>query len=482
MSKETVLSIILDEFLKIAQIPRPSHHEEKIGEYLLQWASDHGLPAVKDELGDVIIEKPASEGCEAAPRVILQAHMDMVCVAAEGVQYNPLTDPIQVINDGERLTAKGTSLGADDGIGVALCLYLLQDQTLRHGPIRVILTVNEEDGMDSCALDPKYLDADYLINLDWEWLGSLCNSSAGADIITLTRKADWMEIGRDQLPIRIQLKGLLGGHSGVDINRGRANALICLAAALDGLTESGIEYNLADFHGGQAKNAIPAFAEVTLAVAKEDFAKALECLDRYQSDFQAGFGDVETDGTFLIQSDSVKAERTLSGETSRALVSLLLTLPGNVHTMSPFVPSLTESSQNIGQLSMEGGVITLSGMERSCVRYRAKELLRATELIAETFGFQYILGEHAPAWAVNPKSKLTPITCEAYRQLTGKDMVVEPVHGGLECGAFSEKNPALDMIAIGPSLRDVHSPQESCDIESVRVTAELLQAILERLA
>ena len=182
MNQSEMMQIILQEFYRIAEIPRPSHHEEKIGDYLMHWAGSHGLSAVRDELGDVIIDKPASAGYEKAPKVILQAHMDMVCVAAEGVHFDPLNDPIKIINDGKMLRADGTSLGADDGIGMALCLYILQDTTLRHGPLRVIITVNEEDGMASVDMPAEYLDGDYLINLDWEWLGSLCNSAAGCDL------------------------------------------------------------------------------------------------------------------------------------------------------------------------------------------------------------------------------------------------------------------------------------------------------------
>ncbi|MEI3128719.1 MAG: hypothetical protein V8T09_05960 [Oscillospiraceae bacterium] len=213
--KSSALEITLKEFMAIAEIPRPSHHEEKIGAYLVEWAQKRGLTVEQDAIGDVIIDKPAAPGHERAPLVIIQAHMDMVCVAAEGVPFDPLKDPIKVINDGKTLRAKGTSLGADDGIGVALALYLLQDESLVHGPLRVILTVNEEDGMSSIAMPDKYLDGAYLINLDWEWLGSLCNSAAGGDFLSFTRKAEWTAPSADDHAVKITLKGLLGGHSGV---------------------------------------------------------------------------------------------------------------------------------------------------------------------------------------------------------------------------------------------------------------------------
>lgn len=477
--KTEALDIILKEFLTLAKISRPSHHEEAVGAYLVDWAKSHGLSVAQDAIGDVIIDKPAMAGYEDAERVIIQAHMDMVCVAAEGVIYDPLKDPIKVINDGKTLRAEGTSLGADDGIGVALALYLLQDNTLKHGPLRVIFTVNEEDGMSSIDMPASYLDGKYLINLDWEWLGSLCNSAAGGDFLCITKTPQWDRVDSSQVGIKVELKGLRGGHSGVGINLGRANALVCMATALYRLLEAGVPVRIADFHGGQAKNAIPAYAAATIVVPAEFEAKAKELLAKYEKDFLTAFGNIEADYNFVVEGSS--AECVLTDKIGKDLLTLLLTLPNNINTMSPFVTTLTESSQNLGLLKMDKSRITLEAMERSCVAYRAEEILRASKLIAEALGFEFAAGDHVPAWAVNPHSKLVPIACDVYKELTGQEMVVEPVHGGLECGAFFEKNANLDMIAIGPSLTAVHSPEESCDIESVRITAELLVQILEKL-
>ena len=270
-----------NQFLERAKVPRPAHHEERVSEYLFQWAKRHGLAVEKDALNEIIIDKPASPGCENVPRVIFQAHMDMVCVCEEGVSYDPLNDPIKVINDGITLTAEGTSLGADDGIGVAMCLYLLQDDTLRHGPIRAIFTTNEEDGMDSMAIDPRYLDGDYLINLDWETLGSLCNSCAGGDYFNFSHKAEWEKPVAGCKTLTITFSNLLGGHSGVGINKGHANALVTIATLLSMLQQGGVSFRVASFGGGQAKNAIPAFGSASVAIAANDEEKArsqVECL------------------------------------------------------------------------------------------------------------------------------------------------------------------------------------------------------------
>ena len=287
-----------------------------------------------DAMGSVIIDKPASPGCEAVPRTILQSHMDMVCVAAEGVSFDPLNDPIKVIYDGETIRADGTSLGADDGIGIALSLYLLADDSLRHGPLRAVITTNEEDGMDSIALNPKYLEGKYLINLDWETIGSLCNSCAGGDFFNYRRSADWGTVPAGSVGFELSFRGLLGGHSGVGINKGHANAIVSAATALQMLSKAGIGFRIGSFSGGQAKNAIAAqaCAVITLDASKVDEAKAV--LSGFEREFRDCYGIIEPD--IELRFGPVEApERVLSEQTSHALAGLMCSVPNNVHTMSP---------------------------------------------------------------------------------------------------------------------------------------------------
>ena len=482
MSKDKALDIVLSEFLELAKVPRPSHHEERVSEYLFQWAKRHGLAVEKDNMNEIIIDKPASPGCENVPRVIFQAHMDMVCVCEEGVTYDPMNDPIKVINDGVTLTADGTSLGADDGIGVAMCLYLLQDDTLRHGPIRAIFTTNEEDGMDSMDIDPKYLDGDYLVNLDWETLGSLCNSCAGGDFFNYSHKAEWEKPIVGCKTLTISFSGLLGGHSGVGINKGHANALVSIATLLAMLRQGGVSYRVASFSGGQAKNAIPAFgtATVVLSAAEEDRAKAI--IETFRGEFAEAFGNIEPDMVFTTAFGDTAPDRVLTGEIGYGMVGLMTTVPNNVHTMSPFIDGLVESSANLGVVSVDDDMVRFTVFARSSVAYQATQIGVICGALANSFGFTFDSEGHVPGWAVNPNSKLTHIACDAYKHLTGTDMIVEPVHAGVECGAFAEKNPHLDMISIGPTLVDVHTPNEVCRIEDVKITTDLLIEILERIA
>ena len=480
MSK--ALETVISEFSKMTQIPRPSHHEERISAYLCQWAKDHGLHVEVDEMKEVIIDKPASKGCEGVPRVIFQAHMDMVCVAEEGVAYDPLKDAIKVINDGKTLTADGTSLGADDGIGVAMALYLLGDDSLRHGPIRAIFTTNEEDGMDSMNIDPKYLDGAYLVNLDWETVGSLCNSCAGGDFFIFSRKADWEAAPENSKTMSISFSNLLGGHSGVGINKGHANALVSLATAMAMLKQRGIGYRIASFTGGQAPNAIPKFGKVSFAIASRNVPKAKTVLKEFMTEFKDAFDNIEKEYSFQVEVNDAAPERVLGKKTGYGLIDLMTMAPNNVHTMSPFIDGLVESSSNIGTITLGEETISFADFARSSVAYHATQIGVICQAIADNCGFELRNDGHVPGWAVNPNSKLTEITCKAYEKLTGTPMIVEPVHAGVECGAFAEKNHALDMIAIGPTLLDVHTPNESCDLDSVRVTVELLVEILKAIA
>lgn len=481
MSKN-VLDIVVSEFMELTKIPRPSHHEERVAAYLYDWAKKRGLKVEKDGLGQIIIDKPASKGCEGKPLTMFQAHMDMVCVCEEGVQYDPVNDPIKVINDGKTLSAEGTSLGADDGIGVAMALYILGDNDLRHGPIRAIFTVNEEDGMDSMNMDPKYLDGDYLVNLDWESIGSLCNSCAGGDFFAFSRKADWEAPSAGSKTMTVSLSNLLGGHSGVGINKGHANALVSLATAMAALKKAGVSYQIADFSGGQAPNAIPKFGKVAFAIAPAAVDAARAALDGFKAEFQEAFGNIEPEYSFDVKVEDNPPKRVLSAKTSIDLIDLMTMCPNNVHTMSPFVDGLVESSSNVGTISIDDEKITFADFARSSVAYHATQIGYICAAMAEHCGFDFTSDGHVPGWAVNPNSKLVPITCEAYKKLTGKDMIVEPVHAGVECGAFAEKNPRLDMIAIGPTLIDVHTPNESCCLEDVKVTTELLVEILSAIA
>jgi len=472
---------ILDNFLSLTRIPRKSHHEEAVSRFLYQWALEKGLSACRDQAGNVIVDKPASPGCENAPRTILQGHMDMVCVAEPGRDYDPLCDPIRVINNGETLTADGTSLGADDGAGVALAMTILEDPDAVHGPIRGIFTVDEEDGMaGATALDGAHLDAGYLINLDWEEFGSLCCSSAGSDMYSFRRDADWSS-AEGLHAYALTLTGFEGGHSGAQIHLGRANAIRVAARILRAAANAGCSLRLASFQGGSAHNAIPSHAEAVVCLSPEQ-EDAFLAAARAETDLQLELCGATDPGAVVTLLKTDAASRALSAEMSRDVLDILTSVHDGVFTMSPAIEGLVESSANTGLCRLSETAFTFMVHQRSSqaeITHRMKaDYLR----LAGEFGFAMEVISSSPAWPVKPGSELVEICRKCFRGLTGREIRVEPIHAGLECGAFAEKNPALDIISIGPELRDIHSPKETLVLASLDECDGLVRAVLKDIA
>ena len=473
---------ILRNFLSLAAIPRKSHHEEAVSLFLYGWAGDNGLRVFRDGAGNIIIDKSATPGKENAPRTILQAHMDMVCVAESGRQYDPLKDPIHVINNGTSLTADGTSLGGDDGAGVAIAMSVLEDPDAVHGPLRAIFTVDEEDGMIGAdALDAAFLDAEYLINLDWESFGSLCCSSAGSDMYLLTRKTEWQE-APDAVFFSLSLSGFEGGHSGAQIHLGRTNAIRAAAVILRrSAAEAGAELRLSAFRGGIAHNAVPSAAEAVIAV---DRAHADAFLSAAASEIDSVLETCAlTDPSAVISIVSSDHEgRTLSAAMSRDILAILTCIPDGVNTWSRTIPGLVESSANTGVAELKDDCFEFMIHQRSSEPLLTAEMKKEFLARAEEYGFSLEVLSSGPAWPVRKDSTLVRLCQEEFRSLFGHEIRVEPVHAGLECGAWANKNPSLDIISIGPEILDIHSPKETLILESVNDCYDLVRSLLRRIA
>ena len=473
---------IIRNFLSLAAIPRRSHHEEAVSLFLRDWAAGRGLAVCRDGAGNVIIDKQASSGCENAPRTILQAHMDMVCAAEPGREYDPLTDPIRVINDCRTLTADGTSLGGDDGAGVALAMSVLEDADAVHGPLRAVFTVDEEDGMIGAdSLDPRHLDAAFLINLDWESFGSLCCSSAGSDMYLLSRPAEWESAAPGSF-FSLKLSGFEGGHSGAQIHLGRANAIRLAARILLRSAESsGARLRLCSFRGGTAHNAVPSTAETVVAVDAGHAGPFLaECRREIDIELEKC---AETDPLAVISvSDAEAAERTLSPAMTRDTLSILTQVHDGVNTYSPSIPGLVESSANTGLAELTDSRFEFMIHQRSSEPSLTAEMKTGFLSLAEKYGYVLSVVSSGPAWPVKPDSALLKICEEEFLSLFGTPIRVEPVHAGLECGAWANKNPDLDIISIGPEILDIHSPKETLILESVDNCDALVRAILRRIA
>jgi len=476
---QDILEAVLAEFQEIAKIPRKSGHEEKISQYLFDVIKAMGLKVEQDKKLNIIAEKPATKGFENMPVTILQGHMDMVCVAAEGVDFDPLNDSIQVRRNAQYLYAEGTSLGADDGIGVAEILYILKAE-FAHGPLRAIITVDEEQGMSgSIALDPKHLAAKYLINCDSENYDVVTVSSAGSVNIDFLRRPVW----RDPLykvAYQITVKGLLGGHSGEAINCGRANAIQTLALILQKMQGLGIDFELADFTGGMARNAIPAKASAVILI-KPDYTKKMEqLLQDFKIDFQHIYGNVEKtlkiDLTIIDQPKDV-----LSKEDQDGLIRLLCVIHTGVYSMSQSIPNLVEASANLGIVETKQNAINVQFFPRSAIDSRVSEFKQLAQVVSELTGFHLTFGSQSPGWAEKLESKLVPLMTSVFEEQNKQPMKVEIIHAGLECGWFFQKNPDLDMVSIGVTAIGIHSPEEKIELATVAPQVKLIMETLTRL-
>jgi len=480
MDKEQiVLESVLAEFQEIAKIPRPSGHEEKISAYLFNRIKAMGLDVVQDEKLNIIADKPASPGYEAVARTVLQAHMDMVCVADEGVAFDPLTDAITVERNEKHLYAAGTSLGADDGMGVAQILYILQADFL-HGPLRAIITVDEEQGMTGAiSLADKYLlDAAYVINCDSEDYDVVTVGSAGNLVIDFEKEPAW-EVPVAEAAYCISLTGLLGGHSGEAINCGRGNAIQLLALALRELLGAGIVFSLATFEGGMARNAIPAKAVATITAAPDCLPLIRQVLHQAEADFKNSYR-VENGLKFVVETVALP-QRVLLPVDCDGFLGLLCVLHSGIYAMSQSLPGLVETSANIGRAVIQPDKIKIEFLPRSASDATVHSFRLIAAAAAGLAGFRAKYGSQSPGWAENPASRLQPLLSTVFAEQNKKTMKVESIHAGLECGWFFQKNPKLDIVSIGVTAHDIHSPQERIELATIVPQVHLIMEVLTRL-
>ena len=480
MEKSTVLESVMREFRALAAIPRPSGHEKAGSDYLLAHLQEMGLEVVQDERGNIIADLAATPGRENAPRVILQGHMDMVCVAAPGVSYDPLQDAIELLEEGDMLRAKGTSLGADDGIGVAIILHILRHVT-EHGPVRVIFTVDEERGMTGAIhLEEKYLqDAQYLINCDSENLDELCVGSAGGVDLTFSRTMK-LVAAPGKSAWQVAVGGLQGGHSGEEIGTGRANALRLLSLTLAGLQEAGISFALASLAGGKAKNAIASEAAAVI-VTEASEEKLREALQGEEAKFRRTYSVTEP-SLSLSLAKALPVQQVIAADDAANLLRILRLFHTGIYQMSALTPGMVETSANLGIVHMEGAEVDIDFYPRSSVEDKIFEFCCMAKDLAELTGFSLHIGTIAPSWDEDKANPLAEVIAEAFVQRMGKPMKVETIHAGLECGWFYRKNPQMKFVSVGVTTHDIHSPKESLDLPTVEPLVDILSAALKKLA
>ena len=472
---------VFEQFAKINAIPRPSKHEEQMIEYLKAFGSSHGLETEVDETGNVIIRKPATKGMENRPTVILQSHMDMVCDKLVDVDFDFHKDAIQTYIDGEWLTAKGTTLGADDGIGCAIELAILDSDNIEHGPIECVFTRDEETSLTGAmGMKAGFMKGEMLINLDSEDEGQIFVSCAGGKSTTATFKFKRESTPAGYFFFEISLKGLNGGHSGDDIEKKRANAIKILDRFLY-KELSKTDLRLASFNSGKMHNAIPRDGKVVFAVPAADKETVRADWNVFTADVEEEFHVSDTTMQFGMQ--STEPTDVLPQNAGRRFILAIQGIDNGVFAMcqDEALAWMVETSSNVASIVTTDSEIKVVTSQRSNVMSNLENESNTIKAVFELAGADVEVSEGYPAWKMNPDSKLTKVAVESYKKLFGKEPVVKGIHAGLECGLFSERYPDLDMVSFGPTLRGVHTPDERLLIPTVQMVWAHLLDILKNI-
>jgi len=468
-------------FYEITRIPRPSRHEDKIIEYIERVAAEHKIALKKDEAGNLLLSVPAVKGYESLPAVVLQAHLDMVCNCKDDVKYDPYNDPINTVIDGEWVRADGTTLGADNGIGVAAALAVITADDIPHGPVECLFTTDEETGLNGAnSLKEGFMTGKILLNLDSEDEGQLFIGCAGGKNTTATFKYAPEKNEDFDRYCRIVITNLKGGHSGCDIDRGTGNAIKILARFLYRIQEK-YDFHLAEIKGGEQHNAIPRYACAVIGATPENSEKIRAMLNIFTADIENELKQVDPDVKITMETVE-KPEICLPKSQQKNLIYALLACPHGVIEMSHAIEGLVETSTNLASVKMAAdNKVVIVTSQRSSTESSKNAV---ADQVAAVFKLAGAAVEHSdgyPGWKPNPDSEILKTAQAAYRKLFGKDAEIKAIHAGLECGLFLEKYPWLDMISFGPTLRGVHTPAECIEIKTVGMWWEHLKEILLNL-
>jgi dipeptidase D len=467
-------------FDQICSIPHPSKHEEPLAQHIIKFAESEGLEVRRDDVGNVFIKKPATPGMEDRKGVVLQAHIDMVPQKNEDTDHDFTKDPIQPFIDGEWVTAKGTTLGADNGMGMAACLAVLAAKDVEHGPLEVLLTIDEEAGMTGAfGLQEGWLEGDILLNTDSEQEGEVYMGCAGGVDSSITLDLEREAVPAEHAAVKIVVKGLKGGHSGCDIHTGRGNANKLLGRFLFAHAQE-LGLRLTAFTGGSLRNAIPreAFAVATLPAANVD--KLNELFSFYQSILVAELGKVETDINLFIEPAELPAD-VLTEATQTRFNAVLNACPNGVIRMSDDIEGVVETSLNVGVITTESSSITILCLIRSLMDSGRSNVEGMLKAIADLAGAQCEFSGAYPGWKPDADSEVMRLFRETYKNIYGNTPNIMVIHAGLECGLFKEPYPTMDMISFGPTIKFPHSPDEKVQISTVDLFWEQMVAILKNI-
>lgn len=465
-------------FEKICSIPHPSKHEQALASWITEWANAEGLAVKQDKVGNLFIKKPATPGMENRKPVVLQAHLDMVPQANADTPHDFTKDPIDAYVDGEWVTARGTTLGADNGIGMAACLAVLADKSLKHGPLEVLLTSDEETGMTGAfGLEAGWLEGEILINTDSEEDGEVYMGCAGGVDANIRFPLEQIAAPVGEA-FELQVKGLVGGHSGGDIHRGRGNANKLLVRLLKAAQDLNVE--LAEIHGGTLRNAIPREARATLIVpgASVNAFKAL--VDRFTGIYQSELAATEPNLTLLLTQTTAPA-KVMSTALRDRLLDALMACPNGVMRMSDSMAGVVETSTNLGVIKTLDGEVYIQCLIRSLIDSGRDQIEQMTRSLFALAGASCEFTGAYPGWAPNVNSPVMELVRGAYQELFGSRPNIMVIHAGLECGLFKSAYPEWDMVSFGPTIRGAHSPDERVHIVAVERFWQLLSRVLEQI-
>lgn len=471
---------VFKNFETITRIPRGSGNEKAVSDFLVGFAKENNLEVIQDDVLNVIIKKPGTPGYENSKGVILQGHMDIVCVKKEDFEFDFEKDAIPLVVDGDMIKTKGTTLGADNGIAVAMAMAILESKDLEHPPLTALITVAEETGMDGVLkLDGNNVKGETLINIDSEDEGVFLASCAGGvnNIVSLPIK--WSKNKKNLDSFELTVCGLLGGHSGIEINKNRASAIKLMGRLLQTLNEQ-IGIDVASISGGEKMNAIPKLTKAIILIEANKFEKLQNIVNEYIQLFSSEFASTDPNITITLEKVN-NIKQIFSLDTKKNLINILMVLPFGVQTMSANIKGLVESSNNIGVLETKDDKIIFTSAVRSSVRSLKDEINNRVKSLCDLTGATMELVADYPEWEFKVDSPIRDLMLKVYKDMYNKEAKVDAIHAGLECGFLKEKVGDIDMVSIGPNVYDVHTPEEHLSISSTKRVYKFLCEVLKNI-
>lgn len=468
-------------FSDLNAVPRPSKKEERVIQFMVDFGNQLGLTTAVDKIGNVIIKKPGANGMEKAPAVIMQSHLDMVHQKNNDTDFDFDQQGIQMFIEGDWVKAKGTTLGADNGIGVAAIMALLSSTDIAHPPIEAMFTIDEETGMTGAKeLDPSFYTGKTLLNLDTEDDDELSIGCAGGIDTNTSYKYALAEIENNSIALTIKIKGLLGGHSGMDIDKGRGNANKLMTRLLYNL-RSLCDVQLVEFDGGSLRNAIPREASALIALNKEEKTTLLQHVKSIADTIQLEYKTVEPLMQIEVSEASISDQKAIASSVLIKILNTLYAVPNGVYRMSPDIEGLVETSSSLARVIIKDGEFITQSLQRSSVESSKDDVANTIRANFENMGCAVVQSGDYPGWKPDPNSNILKIMGELYREMYKEEPQIKACHAGLECGILSKHLPGVDMISFGPNIRGAHSPDEKVQISSVQKFWDYLLAALAKL-